>query len=377
LNYPVGSSPRSLVAADFNGDGATDLAVANSTGSSVSVLLGIPLPVLQITSAHTDPFGQGQAGASYTIVVTNSGPNPTGGTVTMSDTLPVSLKATAISGTGWACSLSTLTCTISDALPAGASYPAVVVTVNVSSNAPASVINQVKVSGGSAVGASAADPTTISFGPPITIDTNPEGLQFTIDGGPSLTSPITRYLNPGSHIIAAANLQPGTAGTQYVFTGWSDAGTATHNIDVGSSAVTYTATFQTQFLLTVAPLPLPGGTVSPVSGGYVDAGTVVRLTASPISPYVFASWSGSVTGASNPTQITMNGPMSVTANFDVPGFSCAITGDGTASLADVQFMVNEALGAAAPNHDLNRDNVVNVSDVQKVIAAALGAGCIY
>jgi hypothetical protein len=39
--YSAGTSPVSLVAADFNGDGKLDLAVANAQSSSVSILLGI------------------------------------------------------------------------------------------------------------------------------------------------------------------------------------------------------------------------------------------------------------------------------------------------------------------------------------------------
>ena len=38
--HPVGSAPVSLAAGDFNGDGFADLAVANSSSGSVSVLLG-------------------------------------------------------------------------------------------------------------------------------------------------------------------------------------------------------------------------------------------------------------------------------------------------------------------------------------------------
>jgi uncharacterized protein (TIGR03437 family) len=38
VNFPAGSSPQALVAAEFNGDGRTDLAVTN--GSSVQILLG-------------------------------------------------------------------------------------------------------------------------------------------------------------------------------------------------------------------------------------------------------------------------------------------------------------------------------------------------
>jgi hypothetical protein len=54
-----------------------------------------------------------------------------------------------------------------------------------------------------------------------------------------------------------------------------------------------------------------------------------------------------------------------------------VTGDTTATVADVRQIVSEALGIAAPNDDLNRDNVVNIADIQKVVAAALHQGCVY
>jgi hypothetical protein len=46
------------------------------------------------------------------------------------------------------------------------------------------------------------------------------------------------------------------------------------------------------------------------------------------------------------------------------------------NVADVQAVINEALGQAAANNDLNHDGVVNVADVQIVINAALGLGCL-
>jgi len=70
------------------------------------------------------------------------------GTVTVSDALPAGLTATDISGIGWTANLGSLTCTRSDALAVGAAYPPITLTVNVSSNASASVTNTATVSGG-------------------------------------------------------------------------------------------------------------------------------------------------------------------------------------------------------------------------------------
>jgi sugar lactone lactonase YvrE len=68
----------------------------------------------------------------------------------------------------------------------------------------------------------------------------------------------------------------------------------------------------------------------------------------------------------------------ITLNTPVMGLppSCAISGDATVGISDVQQMINEALGAAPPVNDLNRDGRVNVNDVQIVIDAALGQGCL-
>src|SRR6266404_4095156 len=107
-----------------------------------------PTSDLTITKSHSGNFVQGQTGATYTITVTNSGGTATSGTVTVTDTLPASLTPTAISGTGWTCTLATLTCTRGDTLAAAASYSAITLTVNVASNAPSSVTNTATVSGG-------------------------------------------------------------------------------------------------------------------------------------------------------------------------------------------------------------------------------------
>jgi hypothetical protein len=57
------------------------------------------------------------------------------------------------------------------------------------------------------------------------------------------------------------------------------------------------------------------------------------------------------------------------------GAVCNVTQDGTATVADVQLIINEALGGAPPVDDLNGDGTVTVTDVQLVINSVLGFGC--
>jgi hypothetical protein len=67
---------------------------------------------------------------------------------------------------------------------------------------------------------------------------------------------------------------------------------------------------------------------------------------------------------------------SVSRSFPVTQYSmCDPNHGGVANVADVQVIINEALGVVPPTNDLNEDGVVNVVEVQIVINAALGLGC--
>jgi hypothetical protein len=48
-----------------------------------------------------------------------------------------------------------------------------------------------------------------------------------------------------------------------------------------------------------------------------------------------------------------------------------------ATVADIQSIVNQALGIVAPTNDMNGDGVVNVIDVQTAIATAMGSACVH
>ena len=134
------------------------------TPSSAGALIALtdPASAPQLTAAvsHIGNFTQGQTGAVYTITIGMTGAASTG-TVSVADTLPASMTAVSISGTGWTCLLASTTCTRSDSLAAGSTYPLITVAVNVGLTATSPVVNQVGATGGGAAAANATDSTTI------------------------------------------------------------------------------------------------------------------------------------------------------------------------------------------------------------------------
>ncbi len=151
----------------------------------------------------------------------------------------------------------------------------------------------------------------------ITITSTPANLLVSVDGGTFTAAPLVEnWVIGSSHTIATTSPQSGGTGVQYVWSSWSDSGAISHSITVPSTATTYTASFNTQYQLTTAANPSNGGTVSPTSGNFYNASTVVPLTATPNAGFTFSSWTGNVANANSAsTTITMSAPESVTANF--------------------------------------------------------------
>src|SRR4051812_45502334 len=136
-------------------------------------------PDLTISATHSRMLRVAGANTTVnpgtlTLTVRNAGADPTSGTVTVTDPLPAGLTALTndynagagpvpASGPGWTCTGTT--CTRSDALAPGASYPPIKVTVRTANTAPDTVTNTPTVSGG----ASASDVI------PIVLDACPNG----------------------------------------------------------------------------------------------------------------------------------------------------------------------------------------------------------
>ncbi|MBZ5724083.1 MAG: FG-GAP-like repeat-containing protein [Acidobacteriia bacterium] len=160
----ISVNPSGLAASPTAYTGNAKLSAPGTSDVSIPVTLLVhPPAALSIAKTHAGNFTAGQAGATYTVNVSNgAAAGSTSGTVTVTETVPSGLALVSMAGTGWTCPASGTTCTRSDVLAPGSSYPAITVTVNVAANAPSQVTNQVSVSGGGSASLSASDVTNIT-----------------------------------------------------------------------------------------------------------------------------------------------------------------------------------------------------------------------
>ena len=197
-SYPAITVNYTVVGTAPGGSVFTNTATVNGGGdptaphsASAQVLVPNPsVPDLTITKSHTGNFTQGQVGATYTLTVLNILPTATSGTVTVVDTLPAGLTATGISGVGWSCTLSSLSCLRNDSLAGNSSYPIITVTVNVAANATGTLVNTAVVGGGGEVNLSndtATDPVVIQTIPDMTISKTHAGTSFSQGGSVTFT----------------------------------------------------------------------------------------------------------------------------------------------------------------------------------------------
>src|SRR5258705_291752 len=218
----VSAPPIVTTSATVSGGGETN--TSNDTASDVTA--GTQGPDLTLTKTHVGTFTQGQAGATYTLTVANTGSADTSGTVTVTDTLPAGLTATAMSGAGWSCTLATLTCTRSDVLAPGASHPAVALIVDVAGTAPPSVTNTASVSGGGETNPSndtASDVTAVTQVPDLTLTKTHIGTftQCFEGAGDPLTVPTIPARRSSGLVTVTDTLPAGLTATGIGGAGWS------------------------------------------------------------------------------------------------------------------------------------------------------------
>jgi FG-GAP-like repeat len=198
------------------------------TGNTSNATITVVAPptinaALSITKTHQGTFRRGQNGAQYFLTVSDAAnAGPTVGAVTVVDTLPAignsqNLQPVSLTGTGWTCDLPSLTCTRSDALAPGASYPVITFTVNIPQDITNSFTNTATASGGGDPNShTASDPA--SLGPPIQITSTDSGTA-TVQAGMAATFNFmvdASGVNPPAAVVAfTCSGQP--AGTACIF----------------------------------------------------------------------------------------------------------------------------------------------------------------
>src|SRR5262249_35093457 len=120
----------------------------------------------------------------------------------------------------------------------------------------------------------------------VTVQSNPAGRTFTVDGASFTTTQSFNWAPGSSHTISTITPQSGGTGVQYVWNGWSDGGAVSHTI-VPTTNTNYTVSFSTQYFLTMTARA--GGTVSSASG-YFNSGESVNISAFFNSGFGFSGW---------------------------------------------------------------------------------------
>jgi hypothetical protein len=114
-----------------------------------------------------------------------------------------------------------------------------------------------------------------------------------------------------------------------------------------------------------------GESAQAIASGVVAYATFTMATA-------FGTTSTPVTLANCMSAGTSGSPLSTGCTAGtIAVLTCAVTGDATVGVADVQAIANQALGVSPATYDLNGDGVVNLIDVKLVVNAALGKGCTF
>jgi len=206
----------------------------------------------------------------------------------------------------------------------------------------------------------------------ITVNT---ALTFTISAQDPDNDPLT---------YSAANLPSGATFNAFTKTfSWTPSQIGSYNVTfiVSDGALTDMETITITVFIGAQNYTLAvnaaNGTVTknPNQTNYAS-GTQVTLTATPAAGYTFSSWSGDLTGTTNPAIITMNSNKTITANFNQTTLSVDLTVStdsstwqnslsGTAPLTGVDLRAvvsGTATGTINYSFDCNNDDIWDSPD---------------
>jgi len=158
--------------------------------------------------------------------------------------------------------------------------------------------------------------------PLVSITTNPPGIPITVNGNRG-ASPrvVTATAGAPVSLVADPVVVIGGGSGQWVFTGWSDNGAATHTLTLPQAGPypAYVANYKLQHLVTTAFSGTGTVTVSPAStDGYYDDGAQIQFTATAGTGFQFTGYSRDLSGLASTQSLTVNDQVYVLASFQRP-----------------------------------------------------------
>jgi hypothetical protein len=148
-------------------------------------------------------------------------------------------------------------------------------------------------------------------------------------GGSVTLSPTGGVYAPGTLVTVTA-----VAASGYRFGSWGGAlsGTSNPTTLLVDGNKTISASFVRQYTVSVSTTGSGSVSLSP-SGGVYDVGTLVTLTAVPVTGASFLGWGGALSGTTNPVTLLVDGNKSVTASFTtVYALSVSTQGKGSVTV---------------------------------------------
>ena len=153
----------------------------------------------------------------------------------------------------------------------------------------------------------------------ITLSSNPAGMQMQVDGQPcAAPCSIERDLGAVVRVSAPEVYSPNDA-SRLVFQGWSDTGSAEHEVAAPDVPLRLEASYKEQNRLAVALDPSDAGlcNISPeMPDGFYDKGTLVTVQIKVTPGNRFLAWAGDTSGTRPNAVVEMNAPKRILARLE-------------------------------------------------------------
>jgi len=199
---------------------------------------------------------------------------------------------------------------------------------------------------------------TFAEQPQVTINSNPQGLQFTVDGTACATPCAVSRASGYSMQVIAPSAIPSSSVSRINFTSWSDGSTSnTRTVTFNQNTQSFTANYQSEWAVTSTVSPTGSATITyspPSPDGFFPNGTQVTVTVVPANGYKFIKWTGDLSGTYTTGYLTMTAPHSITAYLESVPFiapagimsAAGTTPNGTMAPGSVISIYGQSLAPA-------------------------------